>query len=217
MRVVAIDGPAGSGKSTVARRVANILGWHHLDTGAFYRAATWVVMRAGSDIFSEPEVIAAVAGVRFDQRDHHMFVDGEDVSRAIRSPEVTGAVSPVSAHPGLRSLMVDIQRDWVTSSGAAAVVEGRDIGTVVFPDAIAKVFLTAEASERAKRRARETGEDPSEVETAILRRDAIDSARTISPLRPAPDAVLIDTTGHTIEEVVEMIATLVRHRLPLIE
>ncbi len=203
--VIAIDGPGGSGKSTVSRRLADRLGIVHLDTGAFYRAATVAVLRAGIDPADGPAVTAEVARHRFDQRAGAMLLDGEDVSGEIRSPEVDRAVSLVSAHPGVRHLMVEAQRDWVRRQGGTAVVEGRDIGTVVFPDAPLKVFLEASPEERARRRARESGLDTAHVQRELHRRDRLDRSRTTSPLRPADDAVVIDTTELSIDEVVDRV------------
>jgi CMP/dCMP kinase len=205
MRVVAIDGPAGSGKSTVSRMVAGALGWQHLDTGAFYRAATLRVLQHRADPGDERSVLDALDGAIFEQDEGLMFLDGEDVSDEIRLAPVTAAVSPVSAHPAVRRLMVAEQRAWVERHDTGVVVEGRDIGTVVFPDAALKVFLTADAGERARRRASETGEDVGVEEAAIRRRDRIDSSRQVSPLRSAADAYLLDTTGMTPDEVVTAI------------
>lgn len=205
MRVVAIDGPAGSGKSTVSRMAAHTLGWQHLDTGAFYRAATLRVLQRQADPGDERSVLEALHGAIFEQDRGLMFLDGEDVSVEIRLAPVTAAVSPVSAHPGVRRLMVAEQRAWVERHPSGVVVEGRDIGTVVFPGADLKVFLTADAEERARRRASETGTDVGVEEAAIRRRDRIDSSREASPLKAAADAYLLDTTGMSPEEVVAAI------------
>ena len=207
--IIAVDGPGGSGKSTVSRRLAKRLGWLHLDTGAFYRAATLVVLRAGIDPGNEPEVAAAVATRNFSQEGGRMFLDGQDVSSEIRSAVVTAAVSEVSALPAVRDVMVAHQRRWVASHGKDAVVEGRDIGTVVFPEADLKVWLSASAEERARRRALQTGEDPGAVRLELDRRDRADSGRKVSPLTPAADAEYLDTTGMTVDEVVDRIVQLV--------
>jgi cytidylate kinase len=204
--IIAVDGPGGSGKSTVSRRLAERLGWRHLDTGAFYRAATLVVLESGADPGDPAAVQASVEGRRFHQEEGRMYLDGRNVSAAIRSPEVTAAVSAVSAHPELRRLMVRLQRQW--AAGGDAVVEGRDIGTVVFPDAGLKIWLEASLAERARRRAAETGEDPELVEADLRRRDHADATRPVSPQRPAADAVHIDTTGQSVERVVERIAAM---------
>lgn len=207
--VVAVDGPAGSGKSTVSREVARTLGWAHLDTGAFYRAATYLVLVNRTDPTDPEAVHRLVAGAEFDQRDGRMFIGVEDVSESIRSPAVDALVSQVAAMPQVRAEMVRHQRRWVDRFHQPVVVEGRDIGTVVFPDAPVKIFLTADPAERARRRALETGEDVAAVEDSLRRRDAIDSSRQTSPLRPAFDATKVDTTGHTVEEVVATIVEIV--------
>jgi cytidylate kinase len=206
--IVAIDGPGGAGKSTVSRQLAKRLGWNHLDTGAFYRAATLAALRQGVDPADEESVVKAVADRHFDQQRGRMFLDGEDVSSAIRTQEVTAAVSAVAAHPGVRRHLVREQRKWVEGQGANTVVEGRDIGSVVFPDAKLKVWLMASPTERARRRARETGVDLGEVEADLARRDRADSGRAVSPQRPAADAVHLDTTGLSVETVVERILAL---------
>jgi CMP/dCMP kinase len=207
--IIAIDGPGGSGKSTVSRRLAERLGWNHLDTGAFYRAATLAALRAGADPEDEQAVMEAVTGHRFDQMDGQMMLDSENVSTAIRSSDVTAAVSAVSSHPELRRLLVREQRKWVKGKGGAnTVVEGRDIGTVVFPAAALKVWLEASPAERARRRAAETGSDLEVVEADLARRDRVDSGRAVSPQRPAFDAVHLDTTGLEVDAVVERVLEL---------
>jgi len=210
--LIAVDGPGGSGKSTVSRALAKRLGWAHLDTGAFYRAATLVTLEAGADIHDEKSILNAIEGKRFDQEAGVMSIDGRDVSTAIRSEPVTNAVSAVSAHPQVRTVMVAKQRVWAERH-PGAVVEGRDIGTVVFPFALLKVFLTADPTERARRRAGETGTDSGSVAAALERRDLLDSTRPTSPLKPADDAHVIDTTGIGIDEVVQSIVD----RLPTVE
>ena len=209
--IVAVDGPGGSGKSTVSRRLAARLGWLHLDTGAFYRAATLAVLRAGADL-SADSVLGAVADRTFRQEDGRMYLDGEDVSADIRSPEVTATVSAVSSFAGVRRVMVRHQRDWVARHQHDVVVEGRDIGTVVFPEADLKIWLSASAQERARRRARQTGEAPDDVLKELSRRDRADSERKISPLTPAPDAVYLDSTGITVDEVLARIVALIEDR-----
>ncbi len=207
--VVALDGPAGSGKSTVARRLAEALGIPHLDTGAMYRAVAAAVLRAGVDPESVAEVeeiaakIALVVGER-------VLIDGIDATEEIRSPPVTAAVSAVSANPAVRRLMVARQREWATSLGGG-VMEGRDIGTAVFPDAVLKVYLTASPEVRARRRYQEGAtESLAEVAENIRRRDLLDSTRADSPLSAALDALVIDTSEATIAEVVEQLAELYR-------
>lgn len=211
--VVAIDGPSGSGKSTVARAVARALGLAVLDTGAMYRAVTLAVLEAGGD----PDDAAACLEIARDRRVEveagTTTLDGRDVSAAIRGPEVTGAVSAVSAHRGVREVLVERQREWVAAHGGG-VVEGRDIGTVVFPRATAKVFLDANDEERARRRHRDeqAAARPARVDdvrAAMARRDALDSNRPASPLRAADDAVVLDTTGCSVDEVVAEVVALV--------
>jgi cytidylate kinase len=210
--IVAIDGPGGSGKSTVSRETGRRLRLPHLDTGAFYRAATVVTLERGIDPGDGPGIAAALASVdiRFD--DGRTMLDGEDVSERIRSEWVTAAVSRLSANPEVRRLMVDRQRSWVACHGGSAVVEGRDIGTVVFPDAPVKVFLTARPQVRARRRSAEgsVAAEESLVAAELARRDRFDSTREVSPLRPAAGAVEIDTSDMDVAEVVERIVELVR-------
>lgn len=205
--VVAIDGPGGSGKSTIARGVARALGWPVLDTGAMYRAVTLVALEQQLPLDDEKACARVAAEHTIAVDDGITMVDERDVSAEIRGPRVTAAVSTVSAHPSVRTLLVARQRAWLAEHGAG-VVEGRDIGTVVFPAAPVKVFLTASDAERARRRQRdEVASERSvaveEVQTELARRDALDSRRTVSPLRPAADAVVIDTTGRTVDEVVD--------------
>lgn len=206
--IVAIDGPAGAGKSSVARLVAARLQLPHLDTGGFYRAATLLALRRQLDLADPAAIVAALTGVNISSRDGLTTIDSNIVESAIREREVTAAVSQVSAHADVRRLLVDRQRSWVAEQGGSAVVEGRDIGTVVFPNAPIKIFLTADEEERARRRARERGEDPSAHLSAIRRRDAIDGSRTASPMTVAADAVMVDTTDMAIGEVVDSIVSL---------
>lgn len=207
--IIAVDGPGGSGKSTVSRELAERLGWLHLDTGAFYRAATLAVLRARVDLSVEDEVIGAVGVRTFVQERGRMYLDGEDVSADIRSMEVTASVSTVAALPDVREVMVSHQRAWVSGHGRDVVVEGRDIGTVVFPEADLKIWLSASVEERARRRALQTGEDPAVVMKELDRRDRADSTREVSPLVPAKDAIHLDTTGMTVDEVVDRIVYLI--------
>ncbi|HUQ39022.1 MAG TPA: (d)CMP kinase [Acidimicrobiales bacterium] len=192
MRLVAIDGPAGSGKSTVARAVAGRLGLDYLDTGAMYRSVAFAVLRKGIDPSDADAVADLAAGLDITVAERVM-VDGIDATTEIRSAEVTRSVSAVAANPRVRSTMVRRQREWAEAHGGG-VIEGRDIGSVVFPDAELKVFLTADEAERARRR---------HEEDDIGRRDRLDSTRVASPLAVADGAVVIDTTGRTIDEVVE--------------
>ncbi len=205
MTVVAIDGPGGVGKSTVARAVAAELGLPYLNTGAYYRAATVAAREAGVDLDDGGAVTAEVARHDFAFEDGAMLLDGRDVTEATRTPEVTAAVSVVSAHPGVRELMVAAQRDWLDHHGGRGVVEGRDIGTVVLPGAPVKVFLDARPEVRAARRAKDRearGFDAEAVLADLARRDRIDSTREASPLQVAGDAVVIDTSDLSIDEVV---------------
>ncbi len=213
--VVTIDGPSGAGKSTAARRVASELGLEVLDTGAMYRAVTLAVLEAGVDPTDADACAAVAARVPIEQRGPQTLLDGRNVSVEIRSPPVNATVSTVSAHPAVRRVLVDHQRSWVTAHGGG-VVEGRDIGTVVFPDAVAKIFLTASETERARRRRAEAAPGaPVSVEAVredLGRRDRLDSTRTASPLVAADDAIRIDTTGRPIDDVVREIVKQVRAR-----
>jgi cytidylate kinase len=206
MNVIAIDGPGGSGKTTVSRALAARLDMAHLDTGAFYRAVTLEALRqhaAGQDL----GVLAGRIDLRYE--DGTMFIGEEDVSVAIRTEEVDAAVSDVSADPIVRREMVRNQRRWVAEHGDEAVVEGRDIGTVVFPHARLKVFLIARPEVRAARRAGDmqtTG--VRTVQDELLRRDTLDSSRAVSPLIPAEDAYVLDTSDLDVEEVVDHIVEL---------
>jgi cytidylate kinase len=212
--VVAIDGPSGSGKSTVARGVAGALGLPVLDTGAMYRAITLAVLDAEVAL-DDAAASAEVARAReITVEDGVTMLDGRDVSAEIRGPVVTGAVSTVSAHAPVREILVARQREWVARHGGG-VVEGRDIGTVVFPDATVKVFLVASEEERARRRQldEEAAARPAavaDVRAALDRRDAIDSGRTVSPLRAADDALVIDSTHLDIDTVVAEVVLCVR-------
>lgn len=210
--VVAVDGPGGVGKTTVCRTVAGTLGYSHLDTGAYYRAATVVAMLHRSDLANEAEVMRTVAAADLDYRGGRMFVEGIDVSGAIRSKAVTTHVSRVAALAGVRTLLVGRQRAWVESRNGGAVVEGRDIGTVVFPSAPLKVYLTALPEVRAARRASQVSADPETVRERLGRRDHQDSIRLASPLARAADAIEIDTSFLGAEEVVAKILDLCTER-----
>jgi CMP/dCMP kinase len=208
--VIAIDGPAGAGKSTVARRLAGELGFTFLDSGAMYRALALAALRRRADI-GDGEAVGRIArGVEISLSDGNVELDGEDVSAAIRAPDVTAAASEVAVHPQVREAMVARQRELIDSG--RYVAEGRDIGTVVSPEAPLKVFLTASPQERARRRAAETGESETAVAGAQAERDARDAAREHGALRVADDAVEIDTTGLTVDEVAARIAELARER-----
>lgn len=203
--VVAVDGPSGSGKSTISRRLAAALDARYLDTGAMYRAVTWAVLRAGVDP-QDPDAVAKVAGsveltIGVDAREPHFAVDGTPVDREIREADVTQAVSAVSAVKDVRALLVAQQRR-IIDAAERIVVEGRDIGTVVAPDANLKVYLTASVDERARRRSAESATEQAATAADLNRRDKLDSTRAADPLRRAEDAVVLDTTALGIDEVV---------------
>ena len=217
MTVVAIDGPVASGKSTVARRVAQRLGYLYLDTGAMYRAVGLLATEAGADLSDESSVVpvAREARLRFDG-DGRLWAGDRDVSGSIRTLEMGAAASVVSVLPGVRELLVERQRE--LGAGADIVMEGRDIGTNVFPDAEVKVFLTARPEVRAARRAAELqgrGEDVDEAEVlaALLERDRRDSRREVAPLRKADDAVEVDTSGLTLAEVTDAVVAVVGEKV----
>ena len=205
--IVAIDGPAGAGKSTVAKRLAHALGIDYLDTGARYRAVTFGVMQRDIDVADETAVVSALSTMSIDVSDTVM-VDGVDATLAIRGPEVTAAVSAVAANPRVRESLVALQRAWVVKHGGG-VVEGRDISTVVFPDADVKLFITASPRVRAERRVAESGGDVDEVARLIEERDRRDSTRAASPLSVASDATVVDTSGLSLDEVLAEVLELV--------
>ena len=198
MRVIAIDGPAGSGKSTIAKALAAHLGLDYLDTGAMYRSVTFAALQRGIDVH-DAEAVAALAPTVDIVVAGQVTVDGHDATAAIRGPEVTKAVSTVAANPDVRKEMVRRQQQWAAEHHGG-VIEGRDIGTVVFPDAELKVYLVADEDERLRRRAKEAGE---EVAVDIARRDRHDAGRTVSPMMAADDALVIDTTGRDIADILE--------------
>ncbi|HUP85864.1 MAG TPA: (d)CMP kinase [Acidimicrobiales bacterium] len=198
MRVIAIDGPAGSGKSTIGRALAARLDLDYLDTGAMYRSVAFAVLQRGLDP-TDADVVASLTPALRIVVAERVLVDDEDATEAIRGPEVTRAVSAVAANPGVRRELVRRQQQWAEERGGG-VIEGRDIGTVVFPDADLKIYLTADDAERLRRRAVEAGE---EVARDIARRDAADATRTASPMYAAADALVIDTTGRPIDEIIE--------------
>ncbi|MEG3632401.1 (d)CMP kinase [Micromonospora palythoicola] len=213
--VVAVDGPSGSGKSTVSRRLATSLGGRYLDTGAMYRAITWAVLRSGVDL-TDTQAVAKVAGevdllIGTDPTGYGVTVDGVNVETDIRGPEVTAAVSAVAAVPAVRALLVARQRDMITKAGRI-VVEGRDIGSVVAPDADLKVYLTASAAARAARRSAENASDVAATAADLARRDQLDSTRKADPLAQAADAVVLDTTELGIDEVVARLRALLTER-----
>ena len=206
MRVIAIDGPAGSGKSTVAKAVASAVGLPYLDTGAMYRSVAFAAMRRGVDPEDTDAVARIARDMELEQRDDGTVrVDGVDASIEIRGPEVTRAVSIVAANPAVRAEMRDRQRAWAAKHGGG-VMEGRDIGTVVFPDAELKVYLDAQPEVRAARRSKEVTDLEYETVAAdIARRDALDQGREDSPLRTASDAVVIDTSDLSVDEIVDAV------------
>jgi cytidylate kinase len=219
-RIIAIDGPAAAGKSTVGREVGSHFGYPFLDTGAIYRAMTWTVLHRGVDLGDDGALSELAASISIDVGPPSpesiepctIFVDGEDVTRYLRQPEVEAAVSLVSQIRGVREALVKVQRDLAGRN--SVVVAGRDIGTVVLPKADLKAFLDASVEERARRRFDELsalGMDVTEegVLRDLCRRDRIDSDRSVSPLRPAEDAIVIDTDGLTLEEVVQRVVELV--------
>jgi cytidylate kinase len=208
--VIAIDGPAGAGKSTVARGVAEALGFTYLDSGAMYRCVALAALRAGVDLDDPAEVGELAHGLRIEFAGGRVLLDTEDVTAEIRTSEVTAAASHVSVHPGVREALVARQRALIETGGYVA--EGRDIGTVVSPDSPLKVFLTASPGERARRRAAQTGEDVEAVLAAQSARDARDSGREHGALRAAGDSVEIDTTGLEVGEVVGRVVALARER-----
>ncbi len=211
--VIAIDGPSGSGKSTVARGVARALGLHTLDTGAMYRAVTLAALEGGVPLDAAGALaeLARASDIHLD--DGAVLLDGRDVHDTIRGPEVTAAVSAVSAHPAVRAVLVDWQRAWVAEN-RGGVVEGRDIGTVVFPDAPVKVFITASDAERARRRGRDEiaaarDADLAELERAMAARDRADASlgRALRPEDAAHDALVIDTTDRDADAVIAEIVS----------
>ncbi len=223
--VVAMDGPSGTGKSTVSRRLARECAAPYLDTGAMYRAATLAVLRAGLDAGSPAaQVVAVVRDARIesatDPAAPQILLAGEDVEAEIRGPAVTGLVSAVSAHPEVRELLVGRQRAYIAAAvatGDGMVVEGRDIGTVVAPDAALKVYLTASEEIRATRRGAQDrkagrGADAATVLAAVRRRDHLDTTRTASPLTAAPDAVVLDTDDLSVDAVLDALRLLVAER-----
>ncbi len=208
--VIAIDGPAGAGKSTVARALAERLDFTYLDSGAMYRSVALVATRAGADPDDESAVAPLAREMDIKMNGGTVAIGDEDVTAAIRAPEVSAVASRISVHRGVRDAMVDRQRTLVEDGGWVA--EGRDIGTVVCPRAPLKVFLTASERERAERRAAETGEDPDAVLAAQRDRDARDRDREHGALQAAEDAVEVDTTGLAVESIVERIAALAAER-----
>jgi cytidylate kinase len=206
--VIAIDGPAGAGKSTVGRALASRLGLDYLDTGAMYRAVTFAALRRGLDPADADDIAKVSESLELLVDDDRVTVDGVDATVEIRGREVTSAVSLVAANSRVRSELVRRQREWVADRGGG-VVEGRDIGSVVFPDAALKLYVTASPRVRAQRRVAEIGGNVDEVEASIIERDRKDSTRADSPLMEASGALVVDTSGMSIDEVVEHLLDLV--------
>jgi cytidylate kinase len=210
--IIAIDGPSGAGKGTVARAVASTLGYRHVDTGAMYRAVAWKALASGIDLSAEAAVAAVAHRAAFDLTGDRVVIDGQDVSAAIRTPEIDVAAAAVARLPAVRRALVARQRQLAADGGV--VVEGRDIGSVVFPEAGVKIYLDASPDERARRRAHDPahasrGGAVAEVATALAARDHQDRTRQASPLVAAADAVVIDTTELPIEEVVQRVMEVV--------
>lgn len=220
-KTLALDGPAGSGKSSVSRAVAQRLGWVMLDTGAMYRAVTWAVLQANIDLKDQDaianEALRTTIDITTDPENFIISADGHDITLAIRTPEVTAAVSTVSAVPEVRELLVQLQREAVANSIFGIVIEGRDIGTVVLPDSALKVFLTATPAARATRRSLEvdplaSGEIIAQTQKDLQIRDAKDSGREHSPLKPAADSQILDTSDLSLEQVVDQLVLLAHQR-----
>jgi cytidylate kinase len=214
--VVAVDGPSGSGKSTVSRRLATALDGVYLDTGAMYRAVTWAVLAAGVDL-QDADAVTKISletdlTIGTDPVAPHFLVNGTSVDGPIRGPEVTGAVSAVAAIPAVRRHLVSLQRE-IIAAAPRIVVEGRDIASVVAPDAELKVYLTASAAARARRRSAEDASDVAATEADLARRDKLDSSRAADPLRQADDAIEVDTTGMGIDDVVARLLDLLNSKV----
>jgi cytidylate kinase len=211
--IIAIDGPSGAGKGTVARALAGRLGYRHIDTGAMYRALAWKALHDGIDLADEAATAALGERATFDVEGGRIGIDGHDVAAAIRTPDIDKAAAMVARHPAVRRVLVARQRSY--GEGGGVVMEGRDIGTVVFPDAGVKIYLDASPEERARRRAADPAHASSksaqlsDVATALAERDKSDSTRAVSPLAVANDAVVIDTTGIPIDSVVERVLAIV--------
>ena len=211
MRIIAIDGPAGAGKSTIAKALAASLGLRYLDTGAMYRAVTYAAMARGLALDDQAAVGEFSRQVPLEVGDAGVFVDGLDATAAIRTPEVTSLVSKVAANSEVRAEMRARQQDWALTHGGG-VIEGRDIGSVVFPDADLKLYLTASPRIRAERRVAEVGGDVDQIEAAIAARDHYDSNRADSPLTLADGSIVVDTSGLSIVEVLAHIESLMSNR-----
>ncbi len=213
--IIAIDGPSGVGKGTVSRALARALDYTHVDTGAMYRAVGWAADQRGLSLTDEDAVSALAATLQLTVEDGLVVADGTDITRAVRTPDIDKAATAVARMPKVREILVDRQR--ALARGRGVVMEGRDIGTVVFPDADVKIYLDASPEERARRRAADPahGGGPQElaaVATALAARDKIDSTRSVSPLMVAPDAIVVDTTDIPVDAVVARVLEMVRRR-----
>lgn len=214
--IIAIDGPSGAGKGTVARAVASELGYRHVDSGAMYRAVGWKALREGIPLDAAPELSALAERSRIDVSGERITIDDVDVTREIRTPTIDRAAAAVARIAAVRAILVDRQRE--LGGGGGIVMEGRDIGTVVFPHADVKIYLDAAADERARRRAHDPAHSGgpaavSEVATLLSERDRIDSTRPTSPLYAAADAIVVDTTSRSVAEVVARVMEVVREKL----
>jgi cytidylate kinase len=215
--IIAIDGPSGAGKGTLARAVADALKYRHVDTGAMYRAVAWKALQDGLSFDDEAPVVRLAEQAALDQRGGRIAIDGRDVTREIRTPEIDKAATAVARLPGVRRALVERQR--ALGEHGSVVMEGRDIGTVVFPDADVKVYLDASAEERARRRANDPAHTGGQqgslagVQSELQARDQSDSTRAVAPLMIAPDAIYIDTTEMPISQVVETVIRLVREKV----
>ena len=206
-RVIAIDGPAGAGKSTIAKALSARLSMKYLDTGAMYRAVTYEAMLRDLDLDDQDNITLMAQECDLHVGIDRVIINGHDATSAIRGPEVTGNVSKVAANSGVRTEMLIRQQEWATAHGGG-VIEGRDIATVVFPDAVLKVFLTASPEVRAQRRVDQHGGNVSEIAAAIAERDLLDSTRADSPLASSSDSVIVDTSDRAIDDVVDEIEKL---------
>jgi CMP/dCMP kinase len=214
--IIAIDGPSGAGKGTIARAIAAQLGYRHVDSGAMYRAVGWKALRDAVSLDDEPAVADLAERSPVEVSSTQVTIDGHDVTRAIRTPEIDRAAAGVARLPRVRAILVDRQRQM--GAGGGIVMEGRDIGTVVFPDADVKLYLDATPEERARRRATDPAHSGvpaavSEVATALTARDELDRTRAASPLYAAADALVVDTTGKSVEDVVKNVLEVVEQKL----